>query len=420
LQVKQKHPQARAAVEALLHERPCWLYPHVRERLAANEACTAAAVDAALSALTYRFSAGPWKPALIARGRDPRSDPAFWQYQVLTCILPDTWKGAAMQQELASLASQACSPWRSAQAGAQLPQQPLVPVSVCYTELCQLASLPPTKTMKFQVRTAWQGMCLQPRGQHTRAFENGFLTSMRLLRSPASVSPLCRLFAVRRIEHAPCAHPHVVFHSCICPVECAVQVVDLEGSDVVSGLAAGVPKDSGVEQADDAVDGAIPMDTDAAAEAHADSAGAAPDSTTAPAAGGGSEHVADEPTPEAGAASDAAAQGGACSEEAGWIALEAWQQANAALHDRFIGLLPSAGLGGAKRNSAGVLPSHAKSAAFANGKSCCVTCRVLPQVRVVLRSSLARTLATPKRYTDVMCCAQRVLARASQPLSWPI
>lgn len=41
--------------------------------------------------MTCAGGAGPWQPALVRRGYDPRSEAAAWRLQVLPCKLPDKW-----------------------------------------------------------------------------------------------------------------------------------------------------------------------------------------------------------------------------------------------------------------------------------------------------------------------------------------
>ena len=174
LQALDKHPQLFAAVQARLQERPVWLYPALQEALLAESSSSShVGLDSVLNALTYRFASGPWQQALVRRGYDPRCEAASWQHQVLTCTLPDTWKGAALQSELAGIAQRALSPWKDANDTGQ--QQPAVPVSTKYSQVAGFSALPPSKSVFLQVcapgmlymfaSAAVQGM---PPGGHAR------------------------------------------------------------------------------------------------------------------------------------------------------------------------------------------------------------------------------------------------------------
>lgn len=150
LQAADKHAAVFAAVQARLAERPVWLYPALQEALAAD--CTLeslAGLDTALSVLTFRFAAGPWQPALVRRGYNPRAEPQSWRYQVLTCTLPDSWHGTALQPELAAIAQRTLSPWQELDDGAR--QHAAMPVTTQYSHIASLAALPPSKVVHLQV-----------------------------------------------------------------------------------------------------------------------------------------------------------------------------------------------------------------------------------------------------------------------------
>ena len=59
---------------------------HRRSCLPATDTATSIGV-----AMTWAGGAGPWQPALVRRGYDPRSEAAAWRLQVLPCKLPDKW-----------------------------------------------------------------------------------------------------------------------------------------------------------------------------------------------------------------------------------------------------------------------------------------------------------------------------------------
>ena len=140
------------ALLRLFAERPAWLLPALLEHADVQATHSKpSATEAAIALLSYRFLAGPWRPALIRRGCDPRKDHSFWRYQVLSCTLPDHWKGSAAHQKLDALAGCRQSPWKAGAGSDDAP--PPHTMASRYGELVGLASIPATKVSYYQVRT---------------------------------------------------------------------------------------------------------------------------------------------------------------------------------------------------------------------------------------------------------------------------
>lgn len=80
--------------------------------------------------MTCAGGAGPWQPALVRRGYDPRSEAAAWRLQVLPCKLPDKW----------------CAPGRTGHAVAAVPTHtaPARPPLTTRTreKICAVSSFP--------------------------------------------------------------------------------------------------------------------------------------------------------------------------------------------------------------------------------------------------------------------------------------
>jgi hypothetical protein len=150
MQARQQNPLLLGALEGLLVQRPVWLLPALLEQdcLRGLES-KPAAVEAAITLLTYRFSAGPWRTALIRKGYDPRKDRDSWRYQVISVILPDHFRNSAAHQQLQALASSQGSAWKGS-----VPDD-LEPVahrlSSSYIKLVTLQHIPVTKAAHFQV-----------------------------------------------------------------------------------------------------------------------------------------------------------------------------------------------------------------------------------------------------------------------------
>eukprot|EP00892_Ulva_mutabilis_P003772 jgi/Ulvmu1/1767/UM118_0006.1 len=162
-----RHAPLRAALRALFDVRPCWLLPDLMERVGTAQQGEVAAVEAALSVLAYRFQSGPWQTCLIRRGFDPREVQGAWRWQVLTCRLPDKWKGSLQQQALDLAAGAATSPWapllsgpgmHAAACGTHAATGGVVPaqtITTSYKKLTTLQHIPPTKVSFFQVCDMW-------------------------------------------------------------------------------------------------------------------------------------------------------------------------------------------------------------------------------------------------------------------------
>jgi hypothetical protein len=193
-QVREKHLAVFEGVQSLFHQRPSWLYPDVCERMATRaEAGRLAALDVVLGVLTYRFNAGPWRPALILRGCDPRKDAKFWQYQVLMFTLPDSWKGSLVHQELDAMAGCVDTPWTSMSMPGQ--QHAQYKITTEYKQLIALSSIPPTKVSYFQVLCAIVRVCQSTVNWHCKR------SLARLLTSRQAGKHACLLVASKRAVH---------------------------------------------------------------------------------------------------------------------------------------------------------------------------------------------------------------------------
>lgn len=151
VQMRQEHPVLLDTLLRLFAQRPAWLLPALLEHSDIKATDTKpAAVETAIALLSYRFLGGPWRPALICRGCDPRKETRFWRYQVLSCTLPDHWKGSAAHQKLDALAGCRQSPWRASADIDDAP--PAHTIASQYGELVKLDSIPVTKVSYYQVR----------------------------------------------------------------------------------------------------------------------------------------------------------------------------------------------------------------------------------------------------------------------------